>query len=58
MWDTMVERVKTTIYKKEGKRHEKSSIFYDVVHEILIDRWNKDNTPLHFLAHSLNPGIC
>ncbi|GAV69776.1 LOW QUALITY PROTEIN: Dimer_Tnp_hAT domain-containing protein, partial [Cephalotus follicularis] len=25
------------------------------VHEILIDRWNKNNTPLHCLAHALNP---
>ncbi|GAV72515.1 LOW QUALITY PROTEIN: Dimer_Tnp_hAT domain-containing protein, partial [Cephalotus follicularis] len=25
------------------------------VHEILVDRWNKSNTPLHCLAHSLNP---
>lgn len=55
MWDTMIERVKTAIYKKEGKRHEEPSTFYDVVHEILVDRWNKNNTPLHCLAHSLNP---
>ncbi|GAV69128.1 LOW QUALITY PROTEIN: Dimer_Tnp_hAT domain-containing protein, partial [Cephalotus follicularis] len=25
------------------------------VHEILVDRWNKSNTHLHCLAHSLNP---
>ncbi|GAV86681.1 hypothetical protein CFOL_v3_30108, partial [Cephalotus follicularis] len=25
------------------------------VHEILVDMWNKSNTPLHCLAHSLNP---
>ncbi|GAV56480.1 LOW QUALITY PROTEIN: Dimer_Tnp_hAT domain-containing protein, partial [Cephalotus follicularis] len=25
------------------------------VHEILIDRWNKNNTPLHYLAHALDP---
>ncbi|GAV74083.1 LOW QUALITY PROTEIN: Dimer_Tnp_hAT domain-containing protein, partial [Cephalotus follicularis] len=25
------------------------------VHSILVDRWNKNNTPLHCLAHTLNP---
>ena len=55
MWDTMIEKVKTAIYKKEGKRHEEPSSFYIVVHDILVDRWNKNNTPLHCLAHSLNP---
>ncbi|GAV84482.1 LOW QUALITY PROTEIN: Dimer_Tnp_hAT domain-containing protein, partial [Cephalotus follicularis] len=28
---------------------------YFVVHEILVDRFNKSNIPLHCLAHSLNP---
>ena len=31
------------------------SPFYDVVYEILVARWIKNNTPLHCLAHSLNP---
>ncbi|CAL5327444.1 unnamed protein product [Camellia sinensis] len=43
------------IYKHEGKRLEDESTFYNVVHQILVDRWNKNNTPLHCLAHSLNP---
>ncbi|KAG5556173.1 hypothetical protein RHGRI_006710 [Rhododendron griersonianum] len=55
MWDTMIEKVKVAIYRHEGKRHEDSSTFYEVVHAILVDRWNKNNTPLHCLAHSLNP---
>ncbi|KAG5532188.1 hypothetical protein RHGRI_026721 [Rhododendron griersonianum] len=55
MWDTMIEKVKVAIYRHEGKRHEDSSTFYDVVHTILVDRWNKNSTPLHCLAHSLNP---
>ncbi|CAL5432817.1 unnamed protein product [Camellia sinensis] len=53
MWDTMVEKVKMVIYKHEGKRLEDESTFYNVVHQILVDRWNKNNTPLHCLAHSL-----
>ncbi|KAG5524531.1 hypothetical protein RHGRI_031254 [Rhododendron griersonianum] len=55
MWDTMIEKVKIAIYRHEGKRHKDSSTFYEVVHTILVDRWNKNNTPLHCLAHSLNP---
>ena len=55
MWDTMIEKVKTIIYRHEGKRQEEASIFYDVVFQILVDRWNKNNTPLHCMAHSLNP---
>ncbi|KAG5540905.1 hypothetical protein RHGRI_020969 [Rhododendron griersonianum] len=55
MWDTMIEKVEVAIYRHEGKRHEDSSTFYEVVHAILVDRWNKNNTPLHCLAHSLNP---
>lgn len=55
MWDTMIEKVKTAIFRHEGKRHAESCGFYDVVHQILVDRWNKNNTPLHGLAHSLNP---
>ncbi|GAV71715.1 LOW QUALITY PROTEIN: hypothetical protein CFOL_v3_15205, partial [Cephalotus follicularis] len=27
------------------------------VHEILIDSWNKNNTPLHCLVHALNPKV-
>ncbi|CAL5368910.1 unnamed protein product [Camellia sinensis] len=55
MWDTMIEKVKMVIYKHEGKQLEDESTFYNVVHQILVDRWNKNNTPLHCLAHSLNP---
>ncbi|XP_038904485.1 uncharacterized protein LOC120090855 [Benincasa hispida] len=58
MWDEMIIMVKATIYKHEGLQPTKPSdfsSFYDVVYNILIDRWNKNNTPLHCLAHSLNP---
>ncbi|KAK1579040.1 hypothetical protein Q3G72_035113 [Acer saccharum] len=32
-----------------------SSRFFDVVYGILVERWTKSSTPLHCLAHSLNP---
>ena len=55
MWDTMIEKVKASIYRFEGKELSEESSFYSVVYKILVDRWNKSNTPLHCLAHSLNP---
>src|ERR1044072_3858447 len=55
MWDSMIENVKKIIYKYEKKTDSDHSTFYDVVHAILVDRWTKSNTPLHCLAHSLNP---
>lgn len=54
-WDDMIEKVKNIIYRKEGKDLTDDSSFYDVVHAILVDRWNKSSSPLHCLAHSLNP---
>jgi hypothetical protein len=55
MWDAMIENVKKVIYIKEKKEHDEESAFFTVVYDILIDRWTKSNTPLHCLAHSLNP---
>ncbi|KAH1261636.1 hypothetical protein GmHk_02G004453 [Glycine max] len=55
MWDSMIEKVKNVIYQYEGKEESEGSTFYEVVHSILIDRWIKSSTPLHCLAHSLNP---
>ncbi|KAJ7971487.1 Dimer_Tnp_hAT domain-containing protein [Quillaja saponaria] len=55
MWDTMIEKVKATILRHEGKEANDQSTFYDVVYSILIDRWTKSCTPLHCMAHSLNP---
>jgi len=55
MWDTMIEAVKACIYQHERKPHDEESTFYDIVYAILYDRWLKSNTPLHCLAHSLNP---
>nr|KAJ0211483.1 hypothetical protein LSAT_V11C400188040 [Lactuca sativa] len=55
MWDSMIEKVKIEIYKKEKRPTSQISCFYDVVHRILVARWAKNNTPLHCLAHSLHP---
>ena len=55
IWDSMIENVKKEIYRHEGKEEYWESPFYDVVHIILIERWTKNCTPLHCLAHSLNP---
>nr|KAJ0219590.1 hypothetical protein LSAT_V11C300149840 [Lactuca sativa] len=55
MWDSMIEKVKIEIYKKEKRPTSQISSFYDVVRRILVARWAKNNTPLHCLAHSLHP---
>ncbi|KAJ1696121.1 hypothetical protein LUZ63_004633 [Rhynchospora breviuscula] len=55
MWDNMIDKVKDTIYKHEGKTENEDSPFFNVVKTILTDRWAKSNTPLHCLAYSLNP---
>ncbi|KAJ1413101.1 Ribonuclease H-like superfamily [Sesbania bispinosa] len=55
MWDSMIEEVRKIIYRNEKKVESAESDFYNVVHTILIDRWTKSSTPLHCLAHSLNP---
>jgi len=51
----MIENVKKVIYRHERKAEGEESTFYKVVHEILIERWTKSSSPLHCLAHSLNP---
>ena len=55
MWDSMIGNVKKEIYRHDGKEDYEESPFYDVVHNILIEWWTKNCTPLHCLAHSLNP---
>ena len=55
MWDSMIEKVKAVIYRHEGLEDDQYSSFWGVVNDILIDRWTKNSTPLHCLAHSLNP---
>ncbi|KAI0516280.1 hypothetical protein KFK09_008952 [Dendrobium nobile] len=55
MWDSMLAKVKEIIYRHERKTLHEDSSFWDVIYVILEDRWSKSNTPLHCLAHSLNP---
>ena len=55
MWDSMIEKVKAIIYRHEGLEDDENSSFFNVVYDILIDRRTKNCTPLHCLAHSLNP---
>ncbi|KAK4567595.1 hypothetical protein RGQ29_003383 [Quercus rubra] len=55
MWDSMIEKVKAVIYRHEGLEDDQYSSFWGVVNDILIDQWTKNSTPLHCLAHSLNP---
>lgn len=54
MWDTMIEKVKTVIYRQEEKEGNDTSTFYEVVYNILIARWTKSLTVLHCMVHSLN----
>ncbi|KAH7557045.1 hypothetical protein JRO89_XS11G0035900 [Xanthoceras sorbifolium] len=54
-WDSMIEKVKIVIFRKERKQLNEESRFFDVVYGILVERWTKSSTPLHCLAHSLNP---
>ncbi|XP_030959058.1 uncharacterized protein LOC115981007 [Quercus lobata] len=55
IWDSMIEKVKAVIYRHEGLEDDQYSSFWGVVYDILIDRWTKNCTLLHCLAHSLNP---
>ncbi|PPE00691.1 hypothetical protein GOBAR_DD02270 [Gossypium barbadense] len=55
VWDEMIEKLKTNIYRHEWQKGDERSIFYEVVYDILINRWTKSSTPLHCMAHSLNP---
>ncbi|XP_028060347.1 uncharacterized protein LOC114263958 [Camellia sinensis] len=56
MWDTMIESVKKIIFNHEGiDIIVGQSTFFNVIHQILESRWNKSNTPLHCMAHSLVP---
>ncbi|PWA78941.1 hypothetical protein CTI12_AA210730 [Artemisia annua] len=49
-WDSIIENVKVVIYRHEGKQEEEVSHFYSIVHNILVDRWDKSNTPLGIIV--------
>ncbi|KAH7543961.1 hypothetical protein JRO89_XS15G0072000 [Xanthoceras sorbifolium] len=40
-WDSMIEKVKIVIFRKERKQLNEESRFLDVVHGILVERWTK-----------------
>lgn len=53
---TVIENVKKRIFEHEGEDMAIGrSSFFDAIHQILEGRWNKSNTPLHCMAHSLVP---
>ncbi|XLR10322.1 hypothetical protein S83_038260, partial [Arachis hypogaea] len=47
IWDSMIKKVKSAIYLYERKDEQESCSSTML--------WTKNNTPLHCLAHSLNP---
>ncbi|CAA0812071.1 Unknown protein [Striga hermonthica] len=52
----MIEEIKAVVFRHEEKDLlVGQSTFFDAIHEILEERWNKSNTPLHCLTHSLVP---
>ncbi|XP_022843120.1 uncharacterized protein LOC111366639 [Olea europaea var. sylvestris] len=40
---------------EDGDLKTKGCDFFDAIHQVLESRWNKSNTPLHCMAHSLVP---
>ena len=55
-WDSMIESVRSNILQSECLEYETSSeAFFTTIQDILVSRWDKNCTPLHCLAHSLNP---
>uniref|UniRef100_A0A0D3CVV7 DUF659 domain-containing protein n=1 Tax=Brassica oleracea var. oleracea TaxID=109376 RepID=A0A0D3CVV7_BRAOL len=56
-WESMIQTVKKVIFRKERKELEDDSVFWNDVQSILTSRWSKSNTPLHCMAHSLNPNL-
>ncbi|XP_060210731.1 uncharacterized protein LOC132637694 [Lycium barbarum] len=61
MWDTMIEMVKVIVFEHEQKDLIAGQFFFipfmqfDTIYAILVARWNKSNTPLHSMAHSVVP---
>jgi len=52
----MIESVRTIILQSECPEYETSpEAFFTSIQDILVSRWDKNCTPLHCLAHSLNP---
>ena len=55
-WDSMIEFVKTIVLQSQCPEYETSpEAFFTSIQDILVSIWDKNCTPLHCLAHSLNP---
>jgi len=55
-WDSMIESMRSIILQSECPEYETSSeAFFTTIQDILVRRWDKNCTPLHCLAYSLNP---
>ena len=53
--DTMVEKTMEIISQESPQLLFVDVDFADLVQHIMVNRWNSFNTPLHTLAHALNP---
>lgn len=53
--DSMVEKTMEIISQESQQILFVDDHFVDLVKKIIVDRWNNFNTPLHTLAHALNP---
>ena len=52
----MIDFVKIIIVQNECLEYGTSTNnLFTTIQDILINKWDKDYTPLHCLAHSLNP---
>jgi len=52
----MIESMRSIILQSECPKYETSpKAFCGTIQDILVSRWDKNCTPLHCLAHSLNP---
>jgi len=55
-WDFMIESMGTIILLSEYPEYETSSeAAFTTMQDTLASRWDMNCTPLHCLAHSLNP---
>ena len=55
-WDSMIESVRSIILHSQCPEYETSpEAFFTSIQDILVSKWAKNCTPLHCLAHSLNP---
>lgn len=55
MWITAMSKIKKSIYTHEKKKEDEESLLWDAVHGVLEMRKKQCTTPLHAIAHSLNP---